>query len=518
VPEYLRSLVVIASLAALVFALAMPLMSDVTTAATDYRRRRNLWFAITLAAFLAHNYWVFVAATATLLGLTLAKEHNKPALFFLVLFAVPAYPVEISGFGLVRYFFTLDYIRLLTLAILLPAFLSLVGRTDLGRFGRTIPDKLVAAYLILQFVLLFRSPLSFTDQLRYGVFYAFIDAFLPYYVASRSLRNVGEFRDALAAFVLAGLVLAATASFEYAKHWLLFHPLESVLGADWGYGNYLLRGTSLRALATTGQPVALGYVMAVALGFAMYLRESSTRRSAWLLGMAVLAAGLIAAVSRGPWVGAAVILLVFIALGRSPLVGIFKLGLVGVAAAPVLLLTSAGSKIVDLLPFVGTVEESTVTYRELFTKISIQFIEDHPLFGAYDFANSPMMKILKPQGLLDTLNTFLAVGLGSGLVGMSLFAGIFLTVALGLFQGARMHANKKDELYSLGRALFATLVGMIVILCTTSSITVIPVIYWSVLGLGVAYAHMALSAPTVRSERSSFAAGQKPASSYDYRN
>jgi hypothetical protein len=38
--------------------------------------------------------------------------------------------------------------------------------------------------------------------------------------------------------------------------------------------------------------------------------------------------------------------------------------------------------------------------------------------------------------------------------------------------------------------LLSTLLGILVILLTVSSISVIPVIYWSVAGLGVAYARM----------------------------
>ncbi len=51
-------------------------------------------------------------------------------------------------------------------------------------------------------------------------------------------------------------------------------------------------------------------------------------------------------------------------------------------------------------------------------------------------------------------------------------------------------ADRNDEHYLLGQALFSTLLGILVIIFTVSSISVIPVIYWSVAGLGVAYARM----------------------------
>jgi hypothetical protein len=54
--------------------------------------------------------------------------------------------------------------------------------------------------------------------------------------------------------------------------------------------------------------------------------------------------------------------------------------------------------------------------------------------------------------------------------------------------------ERGGEHYLLGQALIATLLGILVIIFTASSITVIPVIYWSVAGLGVGYARMLAAA------------------------
>ncbi|MNC40799.1 hypothetical protein D3C75_895330 [compost metagenome] len=51
-------------------------------------------------------------------------------------------------------------------------------------------------------------------------------------------------------------------------------------------------------------------------------------------------------------------------------------------------------------------------------------------------------------------------------------------------------ADKDDERRQLGRVLLATLIGILVIIFTVSSITFIPVVYWSIAGLGVAYIQM----------------------------
>jgi O-antigen ligase len=489
-PEHLRALVVILALATAVFVFAKKPACALASTTGDFERRRNLWFAITLTAFLAHNFWIYIIVAAILLLLTLPREPNKLAMYFLLLFAVPAVSAEITGLGVIKHFFAIHYLRLLALAVLLPAFLFLWTKPDTQRFGRSLPDKLIAGYIILQ-VLLMLTVTTFTNTLRHGVFYAFIDVFLPYYVASRSLKNLQGFRDALTAFVIAALVLSAIGAFEFARHWLLYTSLEDALGVHWALSSYLARGDSLRALASTGHPIVLGYVMAVALGFSLYLRKSVANPMLWGLSVVLLMAGLLASLSRGPWIGAAAILLVFVATGPSAGLRFAILGLLGTIFVPVLLISPIGETIIDHLPFVGTVDESNVTYRQRLLELGIQVVLQNPVFGAFDFIYSPAMQELKQgQGIIDIVNSYLGVALSSGLVGLSLFSGIFIAVAVSILKGMRNVTDKNDERYLLGQALLSVLLGIMIIIFTVSSISVIPVVYWSVAGLGVAYARM----------------------------
>jgi O-antigen ligase len=490
-PEHLRALVVILALASVVFLFAKAPACAVAMRAADFERRRNLWFAITLAAFLAHNFWVFIIAAAALLLLALPREPNKLAMFFFLLFAVPAIPEEIAGVGGIRHFFTIHYIRLLALAVLLPAFIGLRRQPDTEPFGRTLPDKLIAGYIILNFLLMLTAS-TFTNTLRHGLFYAFTDVFLPYYVASRSLRNLQAFRDALMGYAVAALVLSVVAAFEFARHWLLYTSLENALGVQWNFGYYLERGEKiLRAQGTTGQPIPLGYVMAVGAAFFLYLRRAVLSPVAWGLGLLLLLAGLIAPLSRGPWIGAVVILLLFIATDRHAGLRFAILGMLGLIILPALLLTGAGETIVDHLPFVGTIEAHNVTYRQRLLEVCVQVILQNPFFGAYGYIYSPAIQELRTgQGIIDIVNSYLGVGLSSGLIGLSLYAGFFIAVASSIFSAMRNLPDKNDERHLLGRVLFSTLLGIMVMIFTVSSITVIPVIYWCVAGLGVAYARM----------------------------
>lgn len=492
-PEHLKALIVILALAGATFAFARAPACATGTAPADFSRRRNLWLGITAVSFLAHDFWIYIVVSAIMLALAVQREPDRLTMYFFLLFAVPAIPAQITGLGVVQHFFTINYLRLLALLILLPAYLYLRKQPHAVPFGSTLPDKLLAGFLVLQ-VLLMLTISSFTNTLRIGVFYSFIDAFLPYYVASRAPESLRNFREALTGFVLAALLLASIGAFEFTRHWLLYASLDSVLGSPWDLGDYLARGaegSDLRAQGTTGQPIPFGYVMAVAIGFLLYLKRHAARPAAWNAGLALLAVGLFASLSRGPWVGAAAMIMIFIAAGPAPLRGFSRLGLLALLVIPLVLATTSGHKIVELLPFIGSASTDNVDYRQRLAEISFRVIMENPFFGAFDYFYSPAMQELRQgQGIIDIVNTYLSVGLGSGLVGFSLFAGFFVSVAIGIVNGMRIPADRHDESYALGQCLLATLLGIMVMIATVSSITVIPVIYWSVAGLGVAYARM----------------------------
>jgi hypothetical protein len=48
----------------------------------DFNRRRNLWFGLTILAFLAHSFGVYVAVTSVVLTLVAQREQRKLALLF----------------------------------------------------------------------------------------------------------------------------------------------------------------------------------------------------------------------------------------------------------------------------------------------------------------------------------------------------------------------------------------------------------------------------------------------------
>lgn len=488
-PEHIRALVVILVVASAVFWLAERPLCQFATAAADYKRRRNLWFGVTLAVFLAHNYWLYVLACCALLAYHSRREPNPLALFCVVLFAAPPLENTIPGLGLITSLFELNHLRLTTLAVLLPAAIRLWSDPTPRDASFRVPDALLSGYLLLLFVMQAVVD-SATGTLR-ATFCFFLDIWLPYYVASRTLRNLAGFRDMVAALVLTLAIMAALAAFESLRSWLLYGSVRSALGLnEASIGTYIFRseGGALRANVSAGNAIVLGYLMMIGLGLLVFLRLSISNRG-MLLATGALAVGLLAALSRGPWVGT--VALLFVALGLGPGVGRRLAWLIGGGGLVfgLVVISPLGDKVIDLLPFVGTVDEFNVQYRQRLFDVSQVILWQNPWFGAFDYMLRPEMEQMRQgQGIIDIVNSYIAVALAYGLVGLVLFVAPFAHSFWTVWCIRRKLIVLHPEGETLGRALLGTLVGVLITIATASSIMSIPVMYWVLVGACAAYA------------------------------
>lgn len=483
--EHLRAFVVVIFIAFIIFYFIRKALEGCVEGVV-FSQWRNTWFALTCAAFVSHSYWLFAALTALIVLTALQKTPNPVSLFFACLFAVPAAEIQIPGFGLVNYLFTINYPRLLELFVLLPVYVNLRSRPDTLRFGTFLPDRLIITLSLLMMILQFRET-TFTDALR-NVVYIIIDVVLPYYVISRSVRSLENFRTTISAFIVSASLLAGFAVFEFTRHWNLYSAMVQSLDPKMGFGAYLGRDGLLRAYASTGHSIALGLIMAVAIGLFLFLRSSIRRNIFRRLGWLVLFTGLIAPLSRGPWVGAVIILIAHTVTGASATKKLFFIGIFCIFFVPLLSTLPGGEKIINLLPFVGTVDKNNIDYREQLVEKSWIVIQRNPLLGSVDYLETPEMESMRQgQGIIDIVNTYIGIALEYGLIGLTLFAGFFLTILYGVFKAQQSIKTLDHELHQLGRALFATLAGILFIIFTVSSITIIPIVYWSIAGLCMAY-------------------------------
>ena len=484
-PEHLRGFVVVFALSLIAFLVLRRPAVALGMGDADFRRRRNIWLAATTFAFVSSSFWIFIVAGTVLLLAARRVERNPLPLYLFLLFVVPPFSAALPGLGVVNQLFELSFPRLLALLLLLPwAFAR--GR-DPGRvpLGRHPIDWMVLAYLLLQLVLQLRND-TLTNTLRSGL-YAGLDALLPYYVASRAMRSTEDVREAFLSFSIAVLAMVPVVAFEFGKQWLLYSALPQSLGMQWDGGSYLGRGDALRAVAATGHPIVLGYVMAIGLFLLAGVAHGSGRARVWVMGELAIGLGLIVSLSRGPWVGAAVGILAMTAAARKPARGLVMLIVIVGLAAGALLLSPWGAKVIDYLPFVGNVDRGNVDYRQQLFAASMLVISQNPLFGSPYFMYSAPMEELRSANLIDVVNTYLLIALTDGYAGLVCFAGVFLGAAGAVGRALRLQDDSIAERFLQGRALLGALAAMLVTIATVSNILFIPILYWCLAGFAVGY-------------------------------
>ncbi len=484
--EHVRALIVLMALSLVFFQVARGAVSHLLPEAT-FRRWRNLWVAATLVLFLSNSVWVCILVTGTLLLVYRRREEHVMGLYFVLLFVSPPVPAEIPGLGIIDHLWVLDHYRLLGVTLLLPVALVLFQRASTPRIGSSPVDWWVLGYLALMSLLAFR-PGNVTSGLR-TVLSLWVDIFLPYYVASRSIRNEEGLRHAMTGLVVASTILSLVSIFEILRSWKLYSAVLGALGVnEWMFGGYLMRSGLLRPNASVGNSIVLGYVLVVALGFFLYLKEVASKPLHRLLGMAVLAGGIVASISRGPWMGALLLVLIYLTLGPKALKRLGGLCLGILAAFLLLSVVPSGQLLIDMLPVIGTADQGNVEYRANLLTAALPVIERHILLGSFDFLRAPELQVMmQGEGIIDVVNSYVGVALYSGVIGLALFLGIFLSTLNQLRQYTRTARQLDARIAVMGRALFSTIAAIMFIIYTVSSIIAIPVVYWPLIGVCVAY-------------------------------
>lgn len=494
-PEHLRALVVILVIAAAVFHVARPLAIEVVPAET-FSRWRTAWFGLTLALFLSHNFWVYALLLVLGVRYVSNREQHLVGLFLALLFVAPPASMTISGFGVVNQLFPINHYNLLVMVLFVPLARRLFSHRDSMRLGKSPVDKMVLGYLAVICSLAFRDT-SITGGMRLVLMHI-IDIFIPYYVVSRGLRSIEDFRYAFLGFTLGAAVLSALALFEVTRYWKLYQGVLVALNfSPWQFGGYLERMGVLRPDVSVGNSIVLGYVIMVSVGcfsFLMAYMKQGWRRQ---FGLGLLVGGVVWSLSRGPWVGLCFLYFVFVLTGTKVVGRAFKAFALGAMALLVVAQFPAGQFLLDLLPFIGKNEAGSVEYREDLLTQALPVIERNFWFGSTDYLSAPELQNMYSGGIIDIVNTYLGVVLDYGIIGLGFFVGAFVFAALHTVQAIRRARTGADHAVLLGRALLSVLMSIMLTIYTLSSMGAVPIIYWIFLGVSVAYHRMILSRPVV---------------------
>ena len=453
--------------------------------ALAYQRLGLAWVVVTTSAFLAPSIWVYLLALGAV-SIWAPAGSPRPAaarvtLWLGLLLAVPNVPVSIAGFGGIANLFPISHVRALTLFLLLPAVLAPADGDGRRRFGTLWIDWCVLGYVLLGLWL--NAPHSSATSLARMAFLQTLDMVLPYWALSRCLSRRGDMQSALLALVVTGMIVAALAAFETLKAWPIFVAVEQAWGSNWGMSIFLRRGDFLRAQGALGHSLVMGYCMVVLLGLWLWAR--TVVRQNWVLwiGWLVLLGGLWASLARGAWLGAVLLVVLLFSLGRRPLLKLAVAAGTGGGAVLAVLTVPLLEPVVRYLPFLGDIDSQNIEYRTQLFEVSMALLQQSPWFGVPGYM-SYMEELRQGQGIIDIVNSYIAVALGFGLVGLSMFLGAFLG-SLVLLWRVRQKFGPQDEAGQLAIHLIAIVLAVMAVIATVSSINVVPILYWSLVGLGV---------------------------------
>jgi O-antigen ligase len=466
----------------------------------DFCRRRNVWFALSATAFLSPNFWLFALVAVPLLMWAGRRDTNPVALYLVLLHVIPPIPINIPAVG-IKELFALDNYRLLSFCVLIPAAWRLRKSKDVTRLrGFSIMDYSLLAYGALQLAIYVPPDLpnhtiltdSATNVLR-RAFLFYVDVYVLYFVVSRYCCQRRRLVEAIAAFCLASTIMAALAVFETLRHWLLYSNLSmrwaehAVYGTQYGF--YFFRDGFLRAQTSAGHALSLGYLLAIALGFWLYLQSHLTAARLRISVALLLSLGLLASQARGSWIGAVGIYVAFAALGQHPVTRLSKTAGGALLILGALSLTPWSERIANSLPFVGhPTDTASVDYRQRLAERSWELIQQNPFLGD-PLVMSKMEDLRQGEGIIDIVNAYAGVTLFYGLIGLVLFLAVML---IGLFRAYRVtrETMQRDPDYAaLGACLVACILGTLFMMSTTSLVLGYEKMFYALAGLSSAYAY-----------------------------
>lgn len=394
------------------------------------RARALAFWAISAPVVLLFQPPIFLLLSVAALMLVLSpmRSLDRAAFFFV---AVPAVPVFISTplpFPGINYLTDLSHFKLAALVVLMPVLMS---RRESGGSGVvTGPAILLLVYVVYATILITASN-GITGGMRYALDQVLV-VVLPYFAVMLTLRKPEDADKFYQAFLIASLILATVALLSSFKRWDIYAASASLITE--------IRDGAMRINATAGTH-SLAFHLAAAVIVLEFLRHRIS--IGWVhinIMRLVLLAGMLTTGSRG-------------ALGGLVVAGcVYALFVIRSAPLRTLLLLTlvVGSVVWTVWLVEGNVnaydEHGTFIYRQELFWTSANYILQYPFFGDRNFLQSGMFDhLLQGQGIIDVTNLYLQVALTFGLVGLALFACVFVLPALStglmLFRLRRTHLS-----------------------------------------------------------------------------
>jgi hypothetical protein len=487
-----KGLVVVLTIAAIVFHLAKPIALEFMDSG-DFARRRLVWFVLTAVAFLSPNFWLYALVAIPLVIWANRSDSNPVALYLLLLHVIPPVNIPIPILGN-NGLFPLGNYRLLAFCVLLPTVIRYRKIRDPATIGRLgLMDVLLLAIGALQ-VALYTAPdlphhLYIPDSPSNALRRAFLfllDTFLLFFAVSRTCQSRRKMVEAAATFCLACAVMAALAVFERTRNWLLYVDIPTRWEGSTSAAFYLSRGGAVRAQVSAGHSIALGNLLAVGLGFWLCLESYVSSKKRRIAVTLLLCSGLFASNSRGAWLGAAITYFTFLAAGPRGASRVMRGAVIGLAIAGVILVSPLGDQILDMLPAAG---QAADPYRHRLAERGWEVVLAHPVFGD-QFPWPEMEDLRQGEGIIDIVNSYLDFALNYGLVGLTCYISLIFVGLITVYARSKKLTHSDPDLALLGRSLVACIVGLLVMLDSVSFNMGVEKIFYVLAALTLAYARL----------------------------
>lgn len=450
----LKALVVVLFISITVFVLAKPLCLRFVDESA-YVRRRNIWLGLTVVAFASPNMWLYALVAMPVMYWGAKKDSNPLAFYILLIIVIPPVAVQIPTV-LIGQLLELDQARMMAFVILIPLMARrTAGQSSISSRRLTLIDWSILSFGVLDLVLTMQYEAP-TNTARRALVY-FLDTFILVYAFSRLEPSKKVLNEIVVYFCLMVGIIAAIGIFESIRGWLLYTGIP----LRWGVPNsfaFLLRGDALRAQASTGHSLGLGYLTGIGLGFAYYMARFEPKRHKNLIIALVICGGMLVTYSRGGWLTGMLSCILYAALRPGAAKYLIK-------AIPVVMIAIFAAynsplkeSVIDRLPIVGHTEQGNIDYREQLFDVSWRLIKVNPYFGD-PFVTRNMGDLKQGQGIIDIVNGYLKVALFDGFIGLIFYCSFFALVLWQALIAMRRYTGRDDEMAAMGAMLLSVMLG-----------------------------------------------------------
>lgn len=420
------------------------------------------WLLTALILFSVVDQMAVLALAGLVLVVLAPVDPVKRVCFFLVTApCLPAYLQVYLPFPGINWLIMLTYYKVVVFFVLVPLLFRLTP-SEPGGGAFSLADACVVVYVALSFMLVTAS-VGFTAGPRFLIDQILVFA-VPYFVLSRVVRSEDDLEACFRAILLAALILAFIAIIATIKQWD-FYRLHEPPSAS----NIPDFRSGFMRISATANTHSLGYHLVIGILLLECVKKPMQLGFArlWLMRCAMFA-GLLSTDSRSSLLGLIVAFMVYgILVVRKPALrwAMLLAFLVMVVNASLWIFTTDDASSVDAYDSVG--------YRRLLYQVSVDHILANFLLGDLHFLSNPKFTVLvQGQGIIDITSLYLQIALAFGLIGLSIFIGVFAPTMWALLRrvaGATGEAAGEWRLRASAMTLSA-LVGWFLLIATTSDV------------------------------------------------